>query len=73
MQSAGVTHTPEVPVGLVQELDLDVEEGAGKEGDREEVEGKELPKDKVVFEVEKVEDSRGQVGPHKPQCPSPPM
>ena len=55
----------------MQELDLDVEEGAGKEGDREEVEGKELPKDKVV--VEKVEDSRGQVGPHKPQCPSPPM
>ena len=40
MQSAGVTHTPEVPVGLVQELDLDVEEGAGKEGDREEVEDK---------------------------------
>ena len=73
MHSAGVTHTPEVPVGLVQELDLDVEEGAGKEGDREEVEGKELPKDKVVFEVEKVGDSRGQVGPHKPQCPSPPM
>ena len=73
MQSAGLTQTPEVPVGLVQELDLDVEEGAGKEGDREEVEGKELPEDKVVFEVEKVEDSRGQVGPHKPQCPSPPM
>ena len=73
MQSAGLTQTPEVPVGLVQELDLDVEEGAGKEGDREEVEGKELPKDKVVVEVKKVEDSRGQVGPHKPQCPSPPM
>ena len=73
MQSAGLTQTPEVPLGLVQELDLDVEEGAGKEGDREEVEGKELPKDKVVVEVEKVEDSRGQVGPHKPQCPSPPM
>ena len=72
MQSAGLTHTPEVPVGLVQELDLDVEEGAGKEGDREEVEGKELLEDKVVVEVEKVEDSRGQVGPHKPQCPSPP-
>ena len=73
MQSAELTQTPEEPVGLVQELDLDVEEGAGKEGNREEVEGKELPKDKVVVEVEKVEDSRGQVGPHKPQCPSPPM
>ena len=69
MQSAGLTHTPEVPVGLVQ----DVGEGVGKEGDREEVESKELPKDKVVVEVKKVEDSRGQVGPHKPQCPSPPM
>ena len=70
MQSAGLTQTPDAPLGLVQELDLDVEEGAGKEGDREEVEGKELPEDKVVVEVE---DSRGQVGPHKPQCPSPPM
>ena len=61
MQRAGLTHTPDVPSELVQVLGVDVEGDGGKVED-EEVDG------------EDIEDTwRGQVGPHSPQWPCPPM
>ena len=61
MQRAGLTHTPDVPSELVQVLGVDVEGDGGK------VEGEEV-------DGEDIEDTwRGQVGPHSPQWPCPPM
>ena len=78
MQRAGLTHAPVVPSELVHVFVVEVEGGFGKEEEEEndddddgEDEGEDEDEDKDDEDIEG--DSSGQVGPHTPQRPSPPI
>ena len=75
MQRAGLTHAPGVPLELVHVFVVEVEGGCGKEeeeeNDDDDNEDDEEVEDDDDEDIEG--DSRGQVGPHTPQRPSPPI
>ena len=70
MQRAGLTHAPVLPSELVH---LSVVEVEGDCGEEEEEENNEVGEDDGEDDEDIEGDSRGQVGPHTPQCPSPPI
>ena len=75
MQRAGLTHAPVVPSELVHVFVVEVEGDCGKEeveeNDDNDNEDDEEEEDEDDEDIEG--DSRGQVGPHTPQRPSPPI
>ena len=71
MQRAGLTHAPVVPSELVHVLVVEVEGDCGKEEEEENDDDEEEVEDEDDEDIEG--DSRGQVGPHTPQRPSPPI
>ena len=75
MQRAGLTHAPVVPSELVHVFVVEVEGDCGKEeeeeNDDDDNEDDEEEEDEDDEDIEG--DSSGQVGPHTPQRPSPPI